>query len=230
MNDVGLAIFVKTPSLSPVKTRLWPRIGRRCAEAFHLASAEAVASVVQRAQAQASLRAHWAVAEASAMQGDLWSDLPRIHQGDGGLGERMRHVHDQLLGQYGAALLIGADAPQLSAPSLVCAMRWLNAFEPRLVIGRAHDGGFWIFGSNRRLPESAWTSVQYSTPYTARDFLARMAPHGECLELERLHDVDHYADIPLALDELSALTMPTEAQERLVRWMGEVLAREGVCP
>lgn len=230
MNEVGLAIFVKTPDLSPVKTRLWPRIGQRCAEAFHLASAEAVASVAQRAQSQAPIRAHWAVAEAAAMHAACWSDLPRLHQGEGGLGERMRHIYERLLGQCGAALLIGADAPQISGSCLIRAAQWLRASEARLVIGRAHDGGFWIFGGNRPLPAIAWTSVQYSSPHTARDFLARMAPHGACLELNMLHDVDVFADLRPAFEQLAALTMPTEAQERLGHWISELLAREGVCP
>ena len=230
MSLVGLAIFVKTPGLLPVKTRLWPHIGQRCAEAFHFASAEAVASVALRAQSQAALRAHWAVAEASAMHGDIWSDLPRISQGDGGLGERMRHVHCQLLQGHAAAVLIGADAPQLAASSLTRTVDWLRADSPRIVIGRACDGGFWLFGSNRALPASTWTAVDYSTPHTARDFLRQMQPYGTCLDLEILGDVDHFDDFPLALRQLSALSHPTDAQRRLRAWMQEVVAREGVCP
>lgn len=230
MTAVGLAIFVKTPSLSPVKTRLWPHIGQRCAEAFHLASAEAVASVVQRAQRQGSLQSHWAVAETAAMDGDIWVDLPCMYQGDGGLGHRMRHVHAELLRNHGAALLVGADAPQLNACSLLRAAEWLQSAQARLVLGRAQDGGFWLFGSNRSVPDTAWTSVQYSAPDTAREFLARVAAHGTCLELEVLNDVDHFHDFQSTCDQLDALDSPTEAQQRLRAWMSEVLARQGVCP
>jgi glycosyltransferase A (GT-A) superfamily protein (DUF2064 family) len=230
MSNVGLAIFVKTPSLSLVKTRLWPRIGRRCAEAFHLASAEAVASVVQHAQTLTPLRAYWAVAEVQAMHGDIWSDLPRICQGDGGLGERMHRVHADLLDRHSAVLLIGADAPQLIAAQLVRAAEWLRTSSPRIVIGRAGDGGFWLFGSNRPLPAASWTAVEYSMPYTARDFLAAMQPHGSCLELDVLNDVDHYDDFPRACTELQALSAPSEAQQRLLAWMQQVLLREGHCP
>lgn len=229
MNTIGLAIFVKTPSLSAVKTRLWPSIGRRRAEAFHLASAEAVASVVRDAQTQSPLRAHWAVAERDAMHDDMWSDLPQLYQGEGGLGERMRHVHGQLLRCHAGAALIGADAPQLATASLMHAVNWLQADVPRLVIGPARDGGFWLFGSNRAMPEQAWTAVEYSAPNTARDFLARMGSQGECLVLEMLNDVDHYADFSRARDELKALASPTDAQQRLRAWMREVTEREGVC-
>lgn len=230
MTAVGLAIFVKTPGMSPVKTRLWPEIGQRSAEAFHLASAEAVVSVVQRAQRHGSMQPYWAVAESAAVLGDTWIDLPCLFQGDGGLGERMCHVHGELVRRHGAALLLGSDTPQLSAASLQRAAQWLQSVQARLVIGRTHDGGFWIFGSNRVLPQVAWTAVEYSTPKTARDFLTQMAAHGTSLELEVLNDVDHFQDFSSTCEQLGALDGPTEAQLRLRAWMSEVLARAGACP
>ena len=43
----GAAIWVKTPGLSPVKTRLAASIGVEAAERFHLLSALAVAASIQ---------------------------------------------------------------------------------------------------------------------------------------------------------------------------------------
>ena len=63
----SLAIFVKTPGQSPVKTRLARHIGQLKAEAFHFSSAEAVASVAVIAGAEAGFKAHWAVAEPAAI-------------------------------------------------------------------------------------------------------------------------------------------------------------------
>ena len=81
----GLAIFVKTPALSPVKTRLARDIGQLRAEAFYLASAEAVASVALQSQRHGGAIAYWAVAESPAMTGNAWIDLPCIPQGCGTL-------------------------------------------------------------------------------------------------------------------------------------------------
>lgn len=230
VKSVGLAIFVKTPSLSPVKTRLWPRLGRRRAEAFHLASAAAVASVVQQAQAESGAALqflpYWAIAESAALHGGLWTDFAGLLQGDGGLGERMSSVHAGLLQQNAGALLLGADTPQLSSASLLQASNWLAADTPRIVIGRAQDGGFWLFGSNRAIPAQCWTAVEYSTPNTARDFLAQVAPYGACLELEQLSDVDHYQDFEAAQQQLAALPQRTEVQQRLLTWMREVLTQQ----
>lgn len=215
----GLAIFVKTPSLSPIKTRLASNVGRLRAEAFYLASAEAVASVALDAQAQGGPTAYWAVAEQSALSGDAWADLPRISQGGGTLGERMDQVYRLLVPGHRFALLVGADTPQLIASSLLQAARWLSASEPRLVLGRAADGGFWLFGSNAALPRAAWCSPRYSSPHAAEDLITAMSPFGAWLELERLTDGDHANDLPAIQRALNALPQPTPAQQQLAQWL-----------
>lgn len=216
MMNCGIAIFVKTPALSPVKTRLWPGIGRRCAEALYLLSAEAVASVAQQA---GGVQPYWAVAETAALHSDAWLDLPHLSQGEGSLGERMAHVYRQLRQRHHAALLVGADAPQLIAASLRKAAEWLSCVDSRLVLGRADDGGFWLFGGNSPLPDRAWTRVRYSAPDTAMEFTHAMRDGGCWLELETLHDIDTADDIPHAVASLAAIDVPTAAQVRLLRWL-----------
>ena len=171
------------------------------------------------AGAEAGFKACWAVAEPAAMDGNAWKDLPCLAQGPGSLGERMDAVYRQLrsLGSYG--LLVGADAPQLRVESLVRAARWLDDPVPRLVIGRARDGGFWLFGGNVPLPPEAWRQVVYSQDETAHAFARVMSPHGQWLELELLTDVDCLEDVPAASRELQALSFPTIEQQRLLEWL-----------
>lgn len=215
----GLAIFVKTPGLSPVKTRLAQGVGRLRAESFYVASAEAVASVALQAQGHDGPTAYWAVAEASALTADAWLDLPRIPQGCGTLGERMDQVYRLLLAKHGFALLVGADTPQMGVDNLLLASNWLSSEEPRLVIGRATDGGFWLFGGNTALPRPAWRSPVYSSNRTAADFITAMSPFGRWLEVDSLADVDHVDDLPRVLHELESLQQPTPAQQRLAQWL-----------
>lgn len=220
----GLAIFVKTPALSPVKTRLWPGIGQHQAEALYLISAQAVASVVQQASSDLHTQSYWAVAEAAALHTDAWVDLPHLPQGIGGLGERMAQVYHLLRQKHHAAILVGADAPQLTAGELRKAVDWLSCVESRLVIGRAQDGGFWLFGGNTPLADRAWTEVRYSAPDTATQFVHAMQPSGRWLEdrwleLDTLRDIDTAADIGHVLSSLAALDAPTPAQLRLLNWL-----------
>ena len=219
MSEVGIAIFVKTPALSPVKSRLWPRLGRAGAEAFHFASARAVASVVERACANAAMVPWWAVAEPASAEHAVWDGFPHLHQGPGSLGERMRCIYSALCDRHGAAVLIGADAPQLTAAELRRAAAWLREGGPRLVMGGADDGGFWLFGGNVELPAAAWTAVAYSQANTAQEFEQHMRPHGEWLSLQPLTDADHYEDLSRVRDDLLALDDPTDAQRSLAEWI-----------
>lgn len=215
----GIAIFVKTPALSPVKTRLWPGLGRPCSEALYLISAEAVASVAEAAQRGASLQPYWAVAEAEAMHSDAWADLPHLSQGAGSLGERMAQVYRLLRLRHHGAILVGADTPQLVPEALQRAANWLASVEARLVIGRAQDGGFWLFGGNVALPDQAWLGAHYSTADTGDQFVAAMQGFGRWLQLETLRDIDTAMDLPDVHAHLSQLAAPTPAQRRLLDWL-----------
>lgn len=219
----GLAIFVKTPALSPVKTRLARDVGQLRAEAFYLASAEAVASVALQSQTLGGAIAYWAVAEPSAMTGNAWIDLPCIPQGYGTLGERMDQVYRLLLGRHRYALLLGADTPQITQSSLARAATWLAAPEPRLVLGRAEDGGFWLFGGNAALSRTAWCSPHYSNKHTADELVAAMSPFGDwlALELEPLTAVDCTRDLPPMRRQLERVPEPTLAQQRLAQWLDD---------
>lgn len=211
----GLAIMVKTPALSPVKSRLWRGIDRSEAEALYMISAQAVASVAQQAGDSFGIQPYWAVAEAAALETDAWPDLPHLPQGAGGLGERMAHVYRQLRMKHSAVILVGADTPQLTASVLGKAAKWLSSVEARLVIGRAPDGGFWLFGGNTALSDRAWTKARYGAPDTAERFIQAMKGAGRWMELEPLRDIDTVADLPEVLASLAALAAPTPDQVRL---------------
>lgn len=213
----GVAIFVKTPGRSALKTRLAADRGEAYASGWYRRAAAAVASVARQAQARHGLVAYWAVAEADAR--DAWPDLPTLAQGAGGLGERMARVHAQLVERHGFGLLLGADSPQLTAELLGEAMDWLAASAPRLLLGPASDGGFWIFGGNHALPVVRWTGVAYSTADTAARLRDSLCDAGDWRTLPTLTDVDHASDLPAVRDALQRLQNPTPEQRALAAWM-----------
>lgn len=218
--NCAVAIFVKTPGHSPVKSRLWPDLGRDTAERLHLASAGAVRSVVVRASGEIDLQGYWATAEPVAEVAGHWPGLDHVGQAEGNLGLRMARVHRDLQRRHGAVILVGADAPQLESRQLVEAVRWLLAAQSRLVLGRARDGGFWLFGSNCGLPDPAWTRVDYSKPNTAEKFVMAMSGIGDWLEIDVLQDIDNAADIEPVRRQLLALPAPTAEQAELARMLG----------
>jgi rSAM/selenodomain-associated transferase 1 len=213
----ALAIFVKTPGHSPIKTRLAASIGAPAAIEFHRVAAGAVAEVAQ--SAGTGLQAYWAVAERAALEDPLWQDLPRLWQGDGGLGARLQRVYATLLARHGRVLLVGADAPQLTRELLLQACDALNRPATPWVIGEARDGGFWLFGGRVPIAAAVWQGVRYSQADTAAQLRAALHPAGTIANLPALTDVDEAADLDALEDTLAALPSPSPAQRGLRQWL-----------
>lgn len=222
MIDGGVAIFVKTPGLSPLKTRLATGLGQAAAEQWYRLAASAVAAVPARV---AGLTTYWAIAESAPAARASWPGLPLLAQGEGELGARMGRVHAALLERHGFALLLGADTPQLDPKRLAEAAAWLAGGEPRLAMGPARDGGFWLLGANRHPAPGDWLRSACGREDTARGFRDAMARHGDWLTLPPLTDVDDAADLEAMLAELALLERPLPEQARLADWTRTLLAR-----
>lgn len=221
-STAGLAIFVKTPGWSPLKTRLAQAIGKAAAEAFHRLAAAAVAEAAMRAQASMpGLVAYWAVAEADALDAPIWRGLPRIAQGDGDLGARMRSVCDTLRERHGRAVLIGADAPQLDAQDLLAACAALDAHHH--AIGPSEDGGFWLFATRVAVPDAAWSDTPWSQADTAMRFLDALGDPSVA-RLRTLCDVDTVDDLAALAETLFARSTLTPAQTALAIWLRDLPA------
>lgn len=215
-DGIGLAVFVKTPGYSEVKTRLAAGIGADAATEFYSLSAAAVAAVVGAASEALPLTPYWAVAEAGALNDPTWTDLPRLPQGNGDLGNRMRTVCDTLLTTHGRALLLGADAPQIQVAYLREAVTALDSHNH--VLGPAADGGFWLFGTRTPVPDAAWDATPWSCSDTAERFVAGLQP-GSVARLRTLRDVDTADDLPPLLAALDTLPDPRPEQHRLNDWL-----------
>ncbi len=219
----AIAIFVKTPGHSPIKTRLAAHLGRSLAEQWHTLAADCVA----QSAADSGLPVYWAVAEIEAADDPLWCSLPVMVQARGSLGRRMQSVHDRLIKGHGAGVLVGADLPQLRPAHLRACADWLDQDAPRRIMGPAQDGGFWLFGSNHQHPPRRWQDVSYSQKDTAHQFI-RSLDRDETAPwemLERLTDLDEYTDMDAVHAELRAVPDPTSSQQRLIEWLRECIGQ-----
>jgi glycosyltransferase A (GT-A) superfamily protein (DUF2064 family) len=216
MTDGAAAIFVKTPGLSPVKTRLGASIGRGEAERFHMLAAEAVAAVARRVAEDrpGTLTPYWAVAERGA---GGWGGMGVVEQGEGGLGERLSRVYDALLARHRFVLFVGADSPQLTPGALADAAG--RAGRGGFVVGPAEDGGFWLFGGSRPLPREVWTRVPYSEAGTLEALEAELQPYGPVERVGTLFDVDTPADLHRLRDRLSGADALLPEQAALAAWL-----------
>lgn len=186
----GLAIMVKTPAFSPIKTRLARTMGVARAEEIYLKCVERIRAVVLQASRELSLEPYWAVAEKDALTHPLWTDLPTFFQGEGGLGLRLHRVYEALMQRHRFAILIGADSPELDVTHLtqtVCALKG-----GRSVVGPARDGGFYLFGDALPRDSIFWNTISYSTDQTALDLIAQL--HSPEI-LPVLGDIDTEGDL-----------------------------------
>ena len=206
------AIFVKTPGLSPLKTRLAAGIGAEAAEQWYRQAARAVAEALSGVP---GLAVYWAIAESLPGATAAWPGLPHVEQGEGELGRRMGRVHTELLQRHDFALLLGADTPQLEPAEIRAAISWLAAAEPRLVMGPARDGGFWLIGANRAPAPADWLRQPCGRSDTAQGFVEAMRHLGAWRTLPALTDVDRPADLEAMLAEMSRLPRPLPAQLEL---------------
>ena len=219
----AIAVFVKTPDLSPVKTRLGKTIGQQQAEQFHLLASQAVAEAVQAASQHIEVQGYFAVAEQSALHHDYWQCLPTVWQREGGLGERMGFIYQQLLQQHDYVMLVGADIPQMTTEQLIQAAECLYDDQATFSFAPSEDGGFWLFGGNAELPIHLWTEVVYSQTTTGADFLKAIQAVGKVHHFDCLRDVDTVADLLPLQHVLRQLTHPLATQTALINFLAGVV-------
>lgn len=224
---VAIAIFVKTPGLSPVKTRLANAIGPAATECFYFLACSAVEAVVREVNRinPGLLIPYWAVAEWDGASSPHWKSFPQVYQGEGDLAARMESVYSELVQRHGAVLLMGADSPQIKPRILKEAVQWMEETR-EFVIGPASDGGFYLWGGSQPIPAMIWGQVPYSHPQTADMLCGKIARLGKVQKLPELFDVDTIQELILLQRELENDSEILPAQHRLLNWLNEFIAAQ----
>lgn len=212
--EAAIAVFAKTPGLSPVKTRLAADIGKERAEEFYQLCLAVVEDVVK--QSSMPITPHWAVAEQHGLEYNAWQNMDRMWTGDGSLGDRLHHVYSTLRKNYNTVLLIGTDSPQISVNDIEQAVSYL-AKHSGFVIGKALDGGFYLFGGNMDVLPEIWTETPYSVANTCEMLTPKLSAQADIHYLKELGDVDVIEDLRSLLRHRAAMTLPS--QRKLIRWI-----------
>ncbi len=221
----ALAIFVKTPGLSPIKTRLAATTGGNNARRFYdlsLLATEALAKAV--ACEVPSLQIYWAVAEREGVHAMRWQSFPTLFQGTGDLGARLSFVYQDLLTKHQYVCLMGADSPHLKIQDLKNGVLLTQKhLHDQFVLGRVADGGFYFFGGSIPLSSSIWRAVEYSTEQTAFQLITQISKIGGFDFIEESFDVDIESD----LRRYIALNVVREEflreQQDLFKWATDLL-------
>lgn len=199
-NSIALAVMVKTPGLSPIKTRLASKIGVENALEFYKKSVKVLSLTLENLSLEFDFKPYFSdfkpyFAHAEPGASDQWNQFATCYQGEGTLGQRLDHVYSHLLKSHKAVVIIGSDLPQLSKFTLTECFNSLAKDPHSFCIGPTEDGGFYLIGGSSPIPSDVWLETPYSVPHT-RDLLCKkLQGHGQIKFLKLQFDIDEWEDL-----------------------------------
>jgi uncharacterized protein len=194
-----LIIFARYPELGKVKTRLISAIGAELATSIYTEMAE---HTLEQARTLQNRRSHlviqvWFTGGSKAqMQAWLGRDLSYQEQIEGTLGDRMASAVETAIAQgYESVAIVGTDCPELEVEILDQGFKALQKSE--LVLGQATDGGYYLIGMQRFIPE-----LFANIPWSSDQVYSKTVDLAEKLDLIRadlppLSDVDFAPDLEI---------------------------------
>lgn len=184
-----LLIFTRNPILGQCKTRLAKTIGDRAALEIY--------QLLLKKTREASRGAHadkWVCYSDYIGRDDGWDqpDFAKQQQRGRDLGERMHNAFEQgFAAGYRRICIIGSDLWDLDSTLLNLAFGCLEQSEA--VIGPALDGGYYLLGLSRLMPE-LFTGKAWGGPAIYQETIRHFSSMAYTV-LPAKNDIDIYEDI-----------------------------------
>jgi uncharacterized protein len=187
-----LIIFYRNPELGKVKNRLAVTIGEERALAIYLLmAAHARKTSLAIHVDKVVYYSRFIDTEDNWLNNDFQK---RLQQGED-LGEKMKHAFEESFSSgYESVCIIGTDCLELTKEILNEAFECLTHQDA--VLGPAVDGGYYLLGMNRMIPE-LFANKKWSTSTVCEDTIEDLKLL-QCSYhlLPVLHDVDNESDLP----------------------------------
>ena len=184
-----LLIFTRNPELGKVKTRLAKDIGDVKALEIYKFLLEHTINTTKGLQV--TKQVYYSV---KVREDDLWdtSFFNKKLQKGADLGSRMQHAFEQGFADgYTNIIIIGSDLYDLEQEDLEHAFELLQ--ERGTVIGPATDGGFYLLGLTKLIPE-IFTNKDWGTDTVLKATLKDLDLKNTAI-LDARNDVDYLSDI-----------------------------------
>lgn len=181
-----LVLFARFPIPGQCKTRLIPALGPDGAARLHKTLTERTVEVLRASGLPVTVA--FTGSNRAAFSEWLGSDLDFVEQVAGDLTDRLLACLD-----HPPIVFFGADTLGLEPRHVAAAVEGLGSHD--VVIGPAEDGGYYLIGMRKPLPE-LFTEMPWSTEQVLPETLSRLAKLGiSPLLLEPLADCDRPEDI-----------------------------------
>ena len=184
-----LLIFVKNPALGKVKTRLAATIGNENALAIY----HQLVAHTNHVITPLSVEKHVYYSEFKG-ENDLWDQFTKEIQTGQSLGDRLENAFSKgySLG-FEQIIVIGSDCLEIQTHHIEEAFRQLTTHD--VVIGPANDGGYYLLGTRKYLPE-LFKEKSWSTNTLLQETQKTITQLNLTMHLlEPLSDIDDIHDL-----------------------------------
>jgi uncharacterized protein len=193
-----LIIFTRYPEPGKTKTRMIPILGREGAANLQGQMSEYTLKTARNLQQNypVFLEVQFVGGNRQLMENWLGKDLIYQHQIEGDLGQRMQAAFESAFDRgMQQVVIIGTDCPDLTANFLQEALETLH--ENDLVFGPATDGGYYLIGLSRFIPELFEGIFWGSSMVLAQTQIIAQKLQLKVHYLPILSDVDRPEDLPI---------------------------------
>ena len=201
-----LIIFTRYPEAGKTKTRLIPILGAEGAANFQRQMTEYTIAEVKLLLAAhpLSVEVHFAGGNLQLMETWLGGDITYRQQGEGDLGRRMMSGFDVSFADgMSGVIIIGTDCPNLNAKLMDEAFKILSQHD--LVLGPAADGGYYLIGLRRLIPE-LFVGIEWGSSQVREQTIEIAARLNLAIAyLPILNDIDRPEDLELQELRISGL-------------------------
>jgi len=199
--DLIYVLFARRPATGEVKQRLAAAVGAEEAAEFYAAFLGDILDALGRTGFPFAVGC--APAAATGYFRELAPTAAEVFAQEGGdLGERMAAAFDRFFRSgFGRVVILGSDIPLLSPELLREAGEALK--EVPVVLGPCRDGGYYLVGLNRELPE-LFSGIDWGTGRVLEQTLAKLRRGGAGFRLlGELEDIDRAEELERLAAELS---------------------------
>jgi len=196
-----LCVFTRYPEPGRTKTRLIPALGAESAACLqHAMTAHVLAAATTVATARKTdVEVRFEGGDEARMRAFFGAAFRYQPQGGGDLGERMwRCAREGRESGAESVVLVGSDIPGVDADILTKAFDVLRSHD--LVIGPATDGGYYLVGLRREVPE-LFADMPWGTEHVLRRTL--QMPYGDqalFMKTETFKAIGGFPELPIMED------------------------------
>ncbi len=189
MNNNLIIVFVRTPELGKVKTRLAKTIGDQAALTIYKLLLKHTATVLHE------LSFDKVVYYSEKIENnDFWeaSLFEKKLQKGADLGERMQQAFETAFDRgYKKVLIIGSDLFELTSTLIISALEALETYD--ISIGPSLDGGYYLLGM-KELHPAVFKNKKWGANSVLKNTLRDLKQQNVKL-LEALNDIDTFEDL-----------------------------------